>query len=163
MNLPPSISPAIHQRHWRFMTISRPVGRTLPSQHTSFCHSFKCHIRNAPHRQNLPLIPTLSDTKLTPTPLLHLPIVETVVWSGLSLLAVDLLFFSEELNSNRLDCLRRQHSRLQPRFGQPRGPGRIKASLRQPERCECSSSAVSSKKTQGRDAAPRYALFHLCA
>lgn len=63
---PPSdlISAAVHQRHWRVMIISRPVGRTSPSRHTSV--TFKCHDRNAPKGHNLLLIPSLTDTNLVP-------------------------------------------------------------------------------------------------
>ena len=92
-----------------------------------------------------------------------LPVAATGVRSGCFLLAVDLFILGWQVKFHLLDSLRRRHSRLEPRFGRSRGPGRVGASLRQPEPCECSSSAVSSEKAQGRDAAARFARSHLCA
>lgn len=54
----------IHQRHWRVMIFSRPVGRTSPSPHTSV--NFKCHHRNAPKRHNLLFISSPTDADLVP-------------------------------------------------------------------------------------------------
>lgn len=89
---PPSvlISAATHQRHRRVTIISRPVGRTSPSRHTSV--TFKCHARNAPNRQNLLLISSLTDTNLVPNLCCTYQLLIQSFWSWCFLLAVDLWF-----------------------------------------------------------------------